>query len=387
VDTLVLGSTTGSSGVHTLSTGSLSAGIERIGPSGTGNFIQSGGTNTVSSSLILGSNPTGSGSYHLSNGNLSASAEVIGSSGTGAFTQTGGSNSAMSALWVGIAGNGSYTLSGGRLSVGYEYIGIHGGTGVFTQTGGTHTVANTLTIAANPEVTPDAIREDVFVVANTLTIAANPGSSGTYDLQGGTLTVNNGIVNNGSLHVGAGATATVGGAGLANNASGELTGSGTIQGDVVSAGLVAPGNSPGTLTINGDYTQSGILAIEIGGLLAGSEYDVLNVSGTASLGGSLNVSLFDLGSGLFTPNAGDSFDILTADLLQGSFGTLSFAALLDPNLKWHISYLTDAIGATDVVRLSVVNAVPVPPAVWLFSNGLLGLIGVARRRHPLRAVT
>jgi hypothetical protein len=313
-----LGRLSSGSGTYNLSgTGSLSAGIERIGSFGIGIFTQNGGTNTVGQSLILGSNPAGSGSYHLGNGNLSAATEVIGSAGTGAFTQAGGTHS----------------------------------------------------------------------VSNTLTIAANPGSSGTYDLQGGTLTVNNGIVNNGNFHVGAGATATVGGTGLANNASGTLTGNGTIQGDVVSAGLVAPGNSPGTLTINGDYTQSGTLAIEIGGLLAGSEYDVLNVSGTASLGGSLNVSLFDLGGGLFTPNAGDSFDILTADLLQGSFGTLSFAALLDPRLAWHLDYLTDAIGATDVVRLSVVNAVPVPPAVWLFSSGLLGLIGVARRRHPLRAVT
>ena len=141
-----------------------------------------------------------------------------------------------------------------------------------------------------------------------------------------------------------------------------------------------PGESPGTTNVTGDYSQSapGTFAVEIGGLLPGTEYDVLNVSGTASLDGNLNISLFDLGSGLFTPHAGDSFDILTADLIQGSFGSLTLAAL-DPGLKWDISYLTDAIGTTDVVRLSV-DAVPVPPAMWLFSSGLLGLIGVARRR-------
>lgn len=33
------------------------------------------------------------------------------------------------------------------------------------------------------------------------------------------------------------------------------------------------------------------------------------------------------------------------------------------------------------------TVVPVPAAVWLFGSGLLGLIGVARRRRPLRAMT
>jgi hypothetical protein len=29
----------------------------------------------------------------------------------------------------------------------------------------------------------------------------------------------------------------------------------------------------------------------------------------------------------------------------------------------------------------LIRPVPVPPAVWLFGSGLLGLIGVARRKH------
>jgi hypothetical protein len=123
--------------------------------------------------------------------------------------------------------------------------------------------------------------------------------------------------------------------------------------------------------------------MELGGLLRGTEYDAFDVDGTLSLGGTLEVALFDLGGGLFAPQAGDTFDLFTADILQGSFGTLSYAALLDPNLSWQLSYLTDAIGSTDIVRLSV-QAVPIPAAVWLFGSGLLGLVGIARRKSPLK---
>jgi hypothetical protein len=200
---------------------------------------------------------------------------------------------------------------------------------------------------------------------------------------GGTLAVLGGINNNagGSFHVGAGTTAIVGGAGFFN--SGLLSGGGMIAGNVTSVGTVGPGYSPGVLSIEGNYTQLalGTYAVELGGLLPG-QYDALHVIGTATLDGTLNVSLFDLGSGLFAPHAGDSFDILTAETLQGTFSTLNYAVLLDPSLSWHIDYLTNAIGTTDVVRLSVTSTapVPVPAAAWLLGSGLLGLIGMARRK-------
>ncbi len=162
---------------------------------------------------------------------------------------------------------------------------------------------------------------------------------------------------------------------------GALSGNGQINsiGVVANAGTVAPGDSPGKLTIIGDYSQSagGILDAEIAGLVAGTEYDWLDISGVASLGGTLKVSLFDTGGGLFAPSLGNTFDILSATDITGIFDTLILAPL-GSGLNWDVNYILDPSN-TDYVRLSVVSAVSVPPAVWLFGSGLLGLVGVARR--------
>ncbi len=169
---------------------------------------------------------------------------------------------------------------------------------------------------------------------------------------------------------------------------GVLSGGGNINSNVFNSngGLVSPGNSPGTLSIIGDYTQDdpsqggidGELFIELGGLIAGDEYDVLDVSGTATLGGVLTTDFIDSGNGLFSASAGDVFDILSAETIAGEFDLLTLAVLGD-GLFWDVNYLTDFSGTTDIVRLSV-SAVPVPAAVWLFGSGFLGLIGMARRK-------
>ena len=116
-----------------------------------------------------------------------------------------------------------------------------------------------------------------------------------------------------------------------------ITGAVTLDG-----GTIAPGNSPGMLSITGDYTQTaaGSFAAEIGGLLQGIEYDFLNVSGIATLDGLLDITLFDDGKGDFKPKRGDSFDILSAEDIVGTFGSYSFAPL-KKNLQWEVSYLTD----------------------------------------------
>ena len=109
------------------------------------------------------------------------------------------------------------------------------------------------------------------------------------------------------------------------NAGGTLGGTGTIGSPAdnvnvnVLGGSLAPGGaSPGTLTINGNFSQdaSSTLAIEIGGNPASGLFDLLDVSGSASLAGMLDVSLF----GSPSLSVGDAFTVLTAASVSGGGG-------------------------------------------------------------------
>ncbi|MBL9172285.1 MAG: hypothetical protein JNL10_02010 [Verrucomicrobiales bacterium] len=80
--------------------------------------------------------------------------------------------------------------------------------------------------------------------------------------------------------------------------------------EVAAGGVVSPGSSPGTLSVQGNYVQQagGQLEIEIAGTKAGTGYDVLQVSGAATVGGVLKVN-FTEG---FAPKTGQTFPVLLA---------------------------------------------------------------------------
>jgi hypothetical protein len=128
-----------------------------------------------------------------------------------------------------------------------------------------------------------------------------------------------------------------------------LTGSGPIPAQVENhGGIVAPGGGIGTLNIAGRFANAsdGTLEFELGGTMAGTQYDQIHITREASLGGTLSVSLADLGGGTFTPSPGSSFTLLTAAKgVGGRFDTL----LLPAGFQWNVTY-----GANDVV-LSVMG--------------------------------
>ena len=164
---------------------------------------------------------------------------------------------------------------------------------------------------------------------------------------------------------------------------GGLTGNGTIAGNLYNAGRVAPGQSPdhsiGILEILGSFSQgaSGVLDLEIGGLLAGGEYDQLLLSsGTGTLNGTLRLSFVDG----FAPKTNDNFFLIDGSVVD------NFAAVEIFGLKPGFQFQTqvDASGFL-LTALNDGVLVPEPDTLFLLACGLLGLYGVALRRRP-RAV-
>jgi uncharacterized repeat protein (TIGR03803 family) len=166
--------------------------------------------------------------------------------------------------------------------------------------------------ANNLNVQGDSV--ELNTAGNTLTVAGElnigPGSGGTP----GTLTIiadNNG---NGTVTVANGVNISAGGT---------LSGNATIMGTVSNAGAVAPGTftTPGALYIGGNYSQQspGALNIRINGTVASGNFDSLQVTGSATLAGNLNVTA----GGGFVPTSGDSYKILTASSLTGTFDNTS----------------------------------------------------------------
>ena len=186
-------------------------------------------------------------------------------------------------------------------------------------------------------------------------------STGTIENEfGATMTLTEGVVD-ASLIYNAGTF----------NPNGGILNVDTFNGDLNNTGgTVCPGHSPGITTINGDYSQdaNSMLLIEILGMTSGTEYDVLNVTGSATLGGVLNIDLDYAGLAL-----GDSFDILIADAILGEFASVSNGSI---NERWIWTLDYDLDGSNTVT--ASVSAVPLPAAAWLFMSAIAGLAGAKR---------
>jgi hypothetical protein len=110
------------------------------------------------------------------------------------------------------------------------------------------------------------------------------------------------------------------------------TGSGPIPGQVENrSGLVSPGDGVGQLEIVGRFANGndGVLAFDVGGVAAGTQYDQLIVDGSVTVDGTLSVSLINA----FSPSVGQTFTLITASEEIGG----AFDQLLAPDgLNWKL---------------------------------------------------
>lgn len=197
--------------------------------------------------------------------------------------------------------------------------------GVFTNSG-------SLLVMAMAEALLDpgdgAIRADdmtnngIIVVESSGLFGVNAvltNTAGSDWLVDGTLFVDSlgDIANYGDMSIGSGGTVeNTGDFDHMENAI--LSGNGTIDnssGTFLCGGVIRPGASVGTFSFLGDFNQTATseINVEFSGTDPGTGYDVLAISGSATLDGAIHVDLLEP----FEPIEGDSFAIITITGVKG----------------------------------------------------------------------
>lgn len=143
-------------------------------------------------------------------------------------------------------------------------------------------------------------------------------------------------------------------------------------------GTLLPGDGVGRMDVFGNIDLQGTLSMEFGYNpdMPWESHDVLGVSGHVVLGANsvLDISLLDMPYFYL----GDSFDLMYANSINGEFGSFYHDALFGTGLAFEWNIINN--GVQDILQLSVVSAVPVPAAAWLFISGFAGLIATGRHR-------
>ncbi len=271
------------------------------GSSGTLN-VASGASLTVGGSVIVGRDASSVGTYSQTGGTLSSSRFVVGDffnetsgGGTSVATISGGSLTT-DELQIGVSANGSssnssFNLSGtGIVNINGEVIIADcGNTGLLNISSGTMTVAGDIREGFNG------------VNSSTLTV-----SGGTLDLTGNTISVDNVILNGGTI---ANASfSTLGGTGgvitRTDGATAAITlGSGSAGASIQNGNGLASltKNTTGTLTLSGNSTYTGATFVSAGTLIVSGQ--LANTSGvTIGTGGGAAVLRAESAGALGTGN-------------------------------------------------------------------------------------
>ncbi|HEY6565256.1 MAG TPA: hypothetical protein VIY86_12205, partial [Pirellulaceae bacterium] len=151
-----------------------------------------------------------------------------------------------------------------------------------------------------------------LIGANAAFAAASTNSAtGTISAINSSLTFDNGLSNQGAMNL------------IHSNLVGNVTN--------------APGGMitmMGNNTVQGDLSMGAadLLQIRIGGA-APQQFDTLTVEGQVALAGSMNVLL----TGGYDPQAGSSFELVSAGSVSGTFSSLALP-LLDGGRTWNVAY-------------------------------------------------
>lgn len=246
---------------------------------------------------------------------LSGAGSYSGSTGVDGGTLKAGSTTAFSSSSAfHVAPGGTLDINGFTNTIGSLADGLGGG-GTVTNSG---TGVTALFVGNDNSSTS-------YTGALTGGLVVHKIGSGTFALTGSF--ANSGFdVSEGSLIING---TTAGGVQVDNATFG---GNATIGGDFNNNGIVAPGNSPGTINVAGNYLQSnnGKLVIQVAGLASG-QHDLLAVTGTANLNGTLQLVRLNN----FQAAPGNSLVFLTSGSgVKGTFSSVDTGSILDVTVTY-----------------------------------------------------
>jgi len=174
--------------------------------------------------------------------------------------------------------------------------------------------------------------------------------------------------------------------------AGALLGNGTVGYALVnSGGTLIPGDSislAGELSVTETLTQNvgGTLEIAIGGTTVGGQYDQLDITGSATLDGTLDINLINS----FVPTVGETFDIVNASSVACGWTVngvvINSSEYFAESCSGSEVVLTVDSGTPPAIRNGSDGApqpdvlgTPEPGGVVLFGTALLALSWILRR--------
>lgn len=378
-DLAILGYDTGSTGRLTVSgsSASLRSNLSLVvGREGRGEVLIADGGTLTSDRIDIGERSGGHGVVTLTGAGATLISSVQGvragyNGGVGELAVQNGAQVDTLALVIGDNGTGHVTADGAGtlLWAGALHVGVNGGNGTLTITNGAQASGLSLVVGAD-----DGQGVARFIGAGTIgqfdnNIAVGvEGATGLMEISGGAAVSTEGLLNigsgstvsliNGSLTIGSGNI----------EAGGRIIGVGTLTvlgPPLVNHGHIAPGLSPGHLIIEGDvvFEDSSVLEMEIAGIGDG-QFDVLTVTGELTMGGTLVLRFIDG----FAPKTGQTFDLLTAGTLHGSFDVV-IENLAD---DFEYEFTGDSKGLS-LVALTDGTFVPEPMTVMVLLSALTGV--------------
>jgi hypothetical protein len=322
-----------------------------------GNLTGGGGLAEIGSgTFTLGGADTFSalGGIAISQGTLAAP-YGISHSGSAVTVSAGATLLAGGQINRAVSGNGTITATG-ELIIGNATLRGQFNQGGAPGVGGTLNAvvilsAGTAVLGSQTNITADGSLTAIggIQLGNSASVDATKVLTAT-----GAATINGNFINNGIVNgpTGAGAELTF---------TQFVKGAGSTTGNVEYQASYLPSNSPNAVSVQNVLLDStSTLIMELAGDVPGSGYDQLDISGLATLNGTLDVELLNG----FTLSAGDYFDIFDGST-TGSFTQIDLPALTG-GMSWNTA---------DLYSTGTISVVPEPSTLALLVTGAISMLG------------